>query len=476
MLNFINIDNPNKKNVVVLIVVSLVLNCFNIISPFKVYAKKSESKQVDKPVSEDVDNISTDIIYDNNKIDIITPLNPTPSTVENTPGYKYANNYIISLDTIPYRVEYFSPNYKYALTTGQNNIRNSLYSAGGSEYNVSVIKNSMKDFTSQKISLNKQYIDLNNQIEELRSEGIKEDDEVLKKLELAMTQIKTGLTTINVTNNSLTTAVSSYNKILNLINNVGRNNQISYVKNILTKSMVSAYLSYLQLDFYSNILLQQTNLYNKIYQIYQKNYKNGSATLLEVEDKKLTYENSKKTLNNILSTKNNVLELLGSTLGYNFNEFSKLVFAPANVDDNYVVGVRLEDDYQKAYYSNLTYDNIRSKGESKKSLPESTSRIDYEAILKQTENKVKSALDVLYVKMLANRNNYISLQYDKSILKINKNSAELKKRNNLLSEADYLGLQIQNLAKELEIKTTEFDYINSIYDYYYGTLGIVNIS
>lgn len=472
--NFIKL---NKKNIIVIIIISILSNfIFTNIKIDFTYAKLYENKEVEEPIAEDADSISKGIIIDPHKYEILSPLNPTPSTVKETAGYKYADTFIISLETLPYRVEYFSPTYQYALNRAKNNVRINLYSAGGGENTISAIRDTIRETGSQLKQLSSEQKKLTKQLSELKKAGATDDDEAVSKINTALSQIETNVTIIKSTNLSLSSATSGYNKVLSLINNVDRNIQIFQVKNLLTKSMIQAYLSYLRLDYYSNILNKQVVLYENIYNLYKKNYELGLSTLLEVDQNKLNYQNAKQNLSTVMATKKNVKQLLSDNLGYKLTDTDKLIFVEPTVDIDYVNSIKPENDYSRAYYSNTTYESIRSAGESNKRLPESTGRELYEKRLNDTKEKIITELDVIYSNLMSKKISYESLSYQREMLRMNIAAADRKRNNDLVSQNEYLGLKIQNLATEMNIKTVEYDFVTEIYNYYYGTYGLLDIN
>ena len=474
--------NKKTKNTIYIkissvLIFSLISGLFCYInSPFYTYAKLYENKSVEKPTAEDNDSKSVATIVDPHKYEILSPLNPTPSTVRDTAEYKFADTYVISLETLPYRVEYFSPTYLYALNTAKNRVRSNLYAAGGGNDTMSAIRDTVREFPSEIRQLNSQYRTLDKQLKELERAGAGSDDPRVINIETAMSQIETGIATMRATEGSLSMAVSGYNKVNNLVNNIDKNMQIFNIKNMLTKSMITAYLSYLQLDYYEQILTKQTELYDNIYKLYKKNYELGLATLLEVDQNKINYQNAKKNLSSTRATKKNVKQLIADNLGYKFQDVDKLEFAPPTIDLDYVDNVVPANDYSRAYYNNSTYESIRSAGESNKRLPESSGRHFYERRLEDTQNKIIAAIDVLYAKMMSSKIKYESLSYQKEMLNMNVAAADRKYNNELVSQNEYLGLKIQNLATEMNIKTIEYNFVTDIYNYYYGTYGIVDIN
>lgn len=431
--------------------------------------------EVAAPVAEVTDNISQSILRDIRKNDIYGPLNPTPSTAINYEEYNLVNNYDLRLEYIPYRVKYFAPTYLYALDSAENNVRVQLYSAGGSENNIEVIRQTMKDFPTQKKTLNSNYSKLNGQLTQLKNSGASDSDDTVVAIKTAIAQIQMGLATINATDTQLHTAVSGYNRVLTMIKSIDNNNTIIRVKNLLSKSMSSAFLSYKQLEFYDKILTNQVDLYEKIYKLYQKNFELGIATYLDVESHRLDYENTKKDLRANRTTMRNVKELVGINLGYDLSEINKINFIEPKIDNEYVESINLEEDYQMAYYTNSTYDNVRKAGENKKRLPESTSKQVHDEYLTAIKNKVITGLNAMYQTIRANKLMYHGSRLQQEILNLDKIALKNKKENNLVSETEYLGLQIQNLATEMKIKSAKYQYITAIINYYYGTYGFVDI-
>ena len=62
------------------------------------------------------------------------------------------------------------------------------------------------------------------------------------------------------------------------------------------------------------------------------------------------------------------------------------------------------------------------------------------------------------------------------ICDINEKANKRKLDNKLVSELEYKGLELQNLANKLQVKIAKYDLINASNDYYYATLGNITIS
>ena len=459
-----------------IILISVFFSVFNFDMVFsKKLLEDGYVAEVDMPVAEEDSSVSQGIIKSGKKIEIVNPLNPTPSIAENMDEYNRVNNYNISLETIPLRIKYFAPTYKYAVSSAENTIRTQLYIAGGSENTVSTLRDTLSDLPAEKKKLKLQYEELNMKLNLMKQAGLSDTDSSVLAIKTGISQVQIGIGTIDLTTGQLHSAVSGYNKALMLMKNVSNNSQIVRVRNLLSRSMSSAFLSYKQLEFYEKILVKQVDLYDKIYKLYIKNRNMGLATTQEVEKHRLNLMNTRDTLKSTRTTMRNVKELIAINLGYSLRDMNKLKFIEPEVDENYVNGINFDTDKEMAYYSHTDYDNIRKKGENKKKLPESTSKYAYTHYIEAVKQKIIAGLELKYKELTAMKLRYKSSGLQSEILNLNRIATENKKENDLLSESEYLGLLIQNLATEMEIKTSKYNYITAINDYYFGTYGFIDI-
>ena len=419
-----------KTTIVFLLIVSMVLSidtiCFCKIDAFT-------GQQYDEPFGEPTEFFSENTIIDKNKIDILNPLNPTPSDVTKDERYILVNNYDIDLRTLSYRVEYFSPTYLYAKEMASNTLATNIYMGGGNLDNLDTLRNTIDTLPSKK--------------------GPYE-----------------------ATVKSLQSAISGYTKAFILLKNIGKNYNLINAKNQLTKAMSTAIISYKQLDSVIKIYEGQVSLYDEIYKLYQKNAMIGLATSKEVKKSQVDLEEAKKTLSSYKNTQKHLKELIATNLGYHMNEIDKISFIDPVVNEEYANHIKPANDYQQSVYSNATYNSFRNGGEKNKKLPESTSRESYDNMLKLIEGKVITALDNLYANVLATKKKYEISTYDRETLNLNRQTAKNMKDNDLASNTEYLGLRVKNYATELNIATAKYNYIMAINNYYYASLGIVDIN
>ena len=424
------INNRLKKVLSILLVVALVFS-FDNISFCKVDA--FTGIVYDEPFGEPEEHFSENIIIDKNKVDLLNPLNPTPSDITKDERYIMVNNFNVDLRTLAYRVEFFSPTYLYAKETATNTLSTNIYMGGGNVDNIDTIRHTIDDLPSKK--------------------GPYES-----------------------TVKSLQSAISGYTKAYLLLKNIGNNYNLVNAKNQLTKAMSSAIISYKQLDTVIKIYEGQVSLYEEIYKLYQKNAMIGLATSKEVKKSQVDYEEAKKNLSSYKNTQKHLKELIAYNLGYNYSDLSKLNFIDPVVNEDYAKNINPSNDYQHAVYSNSTYNSLRSGGETNKKLPESTSRKAYDNILSLTEGKIITALDNLYANVLNAKKKYEISTYDRETLNLNRQTALNMKRNDLTSNTEYMGLQVKNFATELNIATAKYNYISAINNYYYASQGIVDIN
>lgn len=419
-----------KKNIVlilsIVLMISMNIDCFCKIDAFT-------NKYYDEPFGEPTEFFSENTIIDKNRVDILNPLNPTPSDVTKDERYMLVDNYNIDLRTLSYRVEFFSPTYLYAKEMASNTLATNIYMGGGNLDNIDTLKQTIDSLPSKK--------------------GPYE-----------------------ATVKSLQTAISGYTKAFLLLKNINNNFNLINAKNQLTKAMSSAIISYKQLDSVIKIYEGQVKLYTEIYDLYQKNAMIGLATSKEVKKSQLDLQEARKALSSYMNTQKYLKEIIAYNLGYTHNDLSLLNIVDPVVNEEYAKHINPSNDYQNAVYSNQTYNNFRQGGESNKKLPESTSRQSYDNLLKLTEGKIITVLDDLYANVLATKKKYEISTYDRETLTLNRQISRNMLANDITSKTEYLGLQVKNYATELEVTNAKYNYISAINNYYYASQGIVDIN
>lgn len=420
-----------NKNLIVFVLISSILFMFTIDSYAKIDA--FSNKEYAEPFGEPEEHFSENIIIDKNKIESLNPLNPTPSDVTKDENYILVDNFNIDLRTLSYRVEYFSPTYLYAKEIAKNSLTTNIYISGGSLDNIDTLKNTIEALPS-----------------------------------------KNGVYSSTV--KSLQSAISGYTKAYLLLKRIDNNINLINAKNQITKAMSTAIISYKQLEHVIKIYEEQVKLYDEIYKLHQKNALLGISTSKEVKKSQLDLENAKKDLFSYKNTYKHLKEVITLNLGYSLKDIDKLKFIDPVINEEYVNQINPVNDYQQACYSNSIYDSYRAGGHKNKKLPESTGKQVYDNILKNTEEKIITAIDKLYSNVIATKKKYEISEYDRETLTLNNNKAYNMKTNDLASNVEYIGLKVQNYATELNIATAKYDYINAINNYYYGSLGIVDIN
>ena len=410
---------------VVALVFALCMNCFCKIDAFT-------NKYYDEPFGEPKELFSENIIIDKKRVDILNPINPTPSDITKDERYILVNNYNIDLRTLSYRVEFFSPTYLNAKEMASNTLATSIYIGGGNLDNIDTIRNTIDSLPTKQ--------------------GPFES-----------------------TVKSLQTAISGYTKAFLLLKNINNNYNLVNAKNQLTKAMSSAIISYKQLDSVIKIYDGQVKLYTEIYDLYQKNAMIGLATSKEVKKSQVDLQEAKKTLSSYKNTQKYLKEIIAYNLGYKSSEINKLNIIDPVVNEEYANHLNPANDYQNAIYSNQTYNSAREGGEKNKKLPESTSKQSYDNLLKLIEGKIITILDSMYAEVLATKKKYEISTYDRQILTLNSQSARNMLNNDLTSQTEYLGLKVKNYATELEVANAKYNYISAINNYYYASQGIVDI-
>ena len=449
---------------------------FSFLSATDIFAAKKphfEEGEVDKPTGEANAYKSEGIIIDKAKNEEINPLHATPSYIESE-EYKLVDNFIIDIRTMPNRIKYFSPTYLNYKTVAENQVKTSLYAAGGNKYNLNLIKNTMRSLPSQKETASNTLKNLQASLNQLISHGIHSGPQY-EALVSGIEEVSIAIATIDATNVSLSQAAIGYGSAVRMLNNIDSNSNMTYLNNTLSKSLINAFLSYKQLEHYIRLLDMQVSLYQDMFNLYRKNYELGLATSQEVQQYLINYENAKKTRNNIKATANNVKEMIAINLGYERKDFDKLYFAEPEVDLTYAYETSPSIHYEQAYNSNKTYNNIRSAARVDSKNPGSTADSIRQEKLDATKIKIITKLDRLYDEMRINLYKFNASVYSKEIISLNEIANNRKLENNLVSEMEYRGLVIKNEADRLAFSTTKYDFIKSTVNYHYAILGILDV-
>lgn len=469
-----NIKNK-KLNIVVTSLLALSLTLTSLPASVVFAAKKPhfEEGEVEKPTAESKEYKSEGVIIDKEKNEEINPIHATPSYMLSD-EYKLVDNFIIDIRTIPTRIKYFSPTYLNYKKVAENTVKSNLYAAGGNEYNLNLIKNTMRTLPSQKNTANNTLKRLQSSLNELISHGVHSGPQY-DALVSGIREANIAIATIDATNVNLSQAAIGYGSAVRMINNIDSNSNMEYLNNTLSKSLINAFLSYKQLEHYIMLLDKQVSLYQDMFNLYRKNYSLGLATSQEVQQYLINLENSKKTRNNIKATAKNVKEMIAINLGYERKDFDKLYFAEPNVDLTYAYETSPSIHYDQAYNSNQAYNNIRSAKRVDSKNPDSTADAIRQEKLEATKIKIITKLDSLYDAMRICLYEFNASVYLQEIVNLNEIGNKRKLDNNLVSDMEYRGLVVKNDADKLALFTTKYDFIKSTVNYHYAILGIMDI-
>lgn len=454
-----------KKFIAIILIFSMAFNTYAKVSGEEVLEPKAEEKNI---------TATSSVIIHEDSFHEVNPINPDPIGF-NRDEYEFVNTYIIDIKTIPLRIQYFSPTYINAKATAENKAKVALYSAGGSEYTLQVLRNTINDTMPEEAKkYKKQLSTLENQLSKLEQNGITSGatyDAVVS----GITQLNVAVKTIDATTTQLSTAVGGFTNALRTIGTLDTNRSLVYVKDLLSKNMISAFLSYKQLEFYTEVLNKQISLYQDIYNTYLENYRLGLATATEVQQHLLNLENTKTTSRQIRTTMSNVKSLIAINLGYDLDDIDKLVFVEPDVDLNYVYSIDINQDMNDAVNTNNDYINLRDAGMSDKKLPGSTSEEIYYELLDEKKNKILVSMETLYLSLLNKKFLFESSLFLEDIVKINNDANDRKLENNLVSNTEYNGLVVKNLANEMNVKIAKYNLINAINSYHYAVLGVLEV-
>ena len=450
-------------SMLLIIVTLLQLTSYAKVNPFE--------KEVDEPVAEDSANHSESIIYSENPYHEYNPVNPIKPGVKKE-EYDKVDNYIVDLSTLEYRIKYFSPTYLNIKSSAESMYWMSFYARGGND----IIVYDMKKYTG---GVNELANTLKSAMETTIAERSKCSETDPKYQELTATienyramyvEAFTMYKTMTMTKSALGLSRALYN-----VGNVNNNNQVTFARNAVTKTIKGLVLSYLQLSTYAEILEKQSKLYYDMYVLKNKNLELGLVTEIDVKQSLDDYETAKNSFKTTKTTLINLKEQIAINLGYKISEVDKLVFIEPTADLDYINSINFEEDKTRAYTSNSAYKSVTLSDKDKK-LPQSTGEEIFFKRQEYNSEKVINEFENIYRNLQAKVFAYEGSIYLAQIVAINAQANLRKLNNKLISELEYKGLELQNLGNELQVKQAKYNLINAYNDYYYGALGHITIS
>lgn len=458
-------------------IISLTISFAFVLQMFS-YAKRNNpyEGEVDTPVAEAKSNYSEGTLYSKDLYHEYNPLNPVKPGV-NIDEYNSVDNYTIDLNTVESRIKYFSPTYNNIKSSAESSYWMAFYARGGNDV-LLYDKGKYTEDAKEMLVSAKQSLD--SAIKERDSldpidKRYKELDELINNtLRPAYNGILSSYTVANITINNTRSALGLSRALYN-IGNVDNNNQVAFARRTVTKAIKSLVMTYLQLSVYTEVLDKQSKLYYDMYILKLKNQSLGLATAVDVEDSINAYETAKNDAKKMRTTLNNVKEQIALNLGYKISDIDKLEFKEPEVDMNYILSINFEDDKTRAYTSNSSYKSIALNDKDKK-LPQSTGEELLHKREEYTSSKIINEFENIYYNLQSKMLSYEGSLYLAEMVNINEQANLRKYQNNLVSELEYKGLEIQNLANTLQVKTAKYDLINATNDYYYGALGHITLS
>ena len=459
----------NKKIIIVYVILMMLMSSLS-------YAKDNPfAGEVDEPVAEPKTNHSDATIISENPYHAYNPLNPVPAGT-NKEEYDSVDNFNVDLKTLDTRVKYFSPRYTNIRQDALSSYWMAYYIHGGNDdlvYDAKSYTSEISDLANAYKSTYNTYLKMRNSMSKTDARYA-EVDAMVTYYKGAYDATKAMYATTTKTINATKTALGLGNALYN-IGNVDNNTQVTFARQAVTYGVSQAILSYLQLQTYVSILEKQTNLYYDIYKLKEKNYNLGLATSIEVSESLSTYEDTKNTLRTTKTTMTNVKEQIAINLGYKLSDIDKLNFVEPEVDMNYIASINLEEDKKRACTSNSNYQNIGLSDKDRK-LPQSTGEELMHKRLNYVSEKITTELEASYERLNAALLSYEASTYLNQICSINESANLRKLQNELVSEIEYKGLELQNLASVLQVKVAKYNLINATNDYYYGAYGHIDIS
>ena len=453
---------------------------FVVIVTTNSYAKvKVEHGEVKGPVAEEKNSTSEGIIIQSNPYVERNPVSEELSG-KSKEEYDAVNNYNIDLKTLSLRIKYFSPTYLNIRQGALSSYTMAYYMRGGNDtlmFDTLSYTDEIHDLLNDYKSTYEECIKERNALDKSDPDYEAKYSALTAEIMTYQYMYKVAKATYDATNKTINTTKTKLglgNALYNM-GNVDNNNKIVFAREAIEKSLSSAVLSCLQLETYVDILENQTKLYYDMYELYKKNEALGLSTSNDVLESYATYENAKDTMKKTKTTLRNVKEQIATNLGYSIYDIDKLNFVEPEVDLVYIASINYEADKVRAYTSNEKYYSL-SLNERDRKRPGSTG----EELLKKRQDyisaKVITEFDDVYSRYEAALLSYEAGNILYNVYALNKEANKRKLDNKLVSELEYKGLELKNYADLLQVKVSKYNLITAYNDYYFATLGHLDIT
>lgn len=239
----------------------------------------------------------------------------------------------------------------------------------------------------------------------------------------------------------------------------------------LVQNATNTLLNYLETNKKFELLTESKKVYDKLKDLYIKNYGLGLATALDVSKINVQASTVNTQLNQCRTQLSNYKRSLALQLGYDLKDLSKLTFTEPTVDLTKFTTVNLEDDFKKALTRDTTYNSVLTTGDESSKLPGSTGEYIYRKKVETAENQVRidvlSSYSTLINKLALYKNNQ---NYLSRIISLKQSENTKKYKEDLISEVDYLQNQVTILQQKYELAKSKYDLIKEWTSYYYRTL------
>lgn len=445
------------------------------------YARKDDDTgEVSRPVAENKNNISQGIIIDpNEEIGEINPLHPEGYGIDYAEK-ESVNNFVVDLNTIENRIKYFSPTYLNIRATVAASLGISYYGAGGDDSNLFNRSNLTDDLRNLKNDYTKEAKSIGIELKKELAKGTSADTNRILQLKSNL-DIYTALATeatyeyvvydkTILTYQAATKQRSAKRKLVEVDKYTATQNAREQV----VQGIKTLVITYLKLSKNVDLLDKKQKIMGDMYELTLKNNTLGLSTALEVSESLEEYEDAKTSYKTTFNTLKNLKQQLAVNLGYELKDIDRLVFVEPEIDLDYLNNIDFEKDKIKACTSNSLYKEVKMKQIDKK-LPDSDGKQLVLARKEANSAKIITSFENLYKKLQSAIVSYRGSFCLSEIWSMTNEANKRKLDNDLVSDLEYKGLELSNLANELMIKIAKYDLISISNDYYYATLGHLNI-
>ena len=265
------------------------------------------------------------------------------------------------------------------------------------------------------------------------------------------------------------TAIKSYNKMLERLDNYSSNKGRITLEKQLTNAAQSLMISYQSISLQKEYFSKMEELSRIQYENIKLQQSVGLATEQDVHTAHNNWSEVNISLSSLETSEDSIYQSLCLLLGVDETGNMEIQRIPS-VDLQQIADINLEEDIEKAIGNNLDIVNTRNTSSGGTAGADKKKRT-----LNELEEKVTMKMKELYDSIQQVKTAYDAAQSGYQSAQIAWNNAKSRYQLGMLGKAEYLLEEIQFIQKKAAFESTDLELLQALETYKWAIRGIVSL-